>query len=121
MIFQGSYDLEMIKAQKKTQTRRINKGVYQIGRSYAVQLKRGAKAEPGIRIVMDKIWEESEAEVIIDERYPRMGRICISTKDALAEGGYTPLEYELEFEKLYPIWDGKSRWVFEFHAVEAQK
>jgi hypothetical protein len=41
----------------KTQTRRVNRGIYQVGRDYAVQRKRGVKAEKDIRIVM--AWAQS--------------------------------------------------------------
>lgn len=93
----------------KTQTRRTNRGTYKVGRSYAVQRKRGAKAEPDIRIVMDRIWEE---------RVP-----CeISEQDARAEGGYTPDKFEDLFTRLYPLWRlAGSRWAFEFHVVEKER
>ena len=48
----------------KTETRRLNRGVYQIEAErknphkigYAVQRKRGVKAESDIRIIFDRIW-----------------------------------------------------------------
>jgi len=93
----------------KTQTRRLNRGIYRVGKDYAVQRKRGVKAEPDIRIVIDKIWEEKE----------RHGwRPYISKSAAWAEGGYTPSEYEKLFRDLNPKWDGRSRWAFQFHVIE---
>lgn len=89
----------------KTQTRRLKRGVYQVGRDYAVQRKRGMKAEPDIRIVMDQIWKESYAQYLSN---------LISGEDAWAEGGYTPIEFEELFRKLNPKWNG-DRWAFEFH------
>jgi hypothetical protein len=43
----------------------------------------------------------------------------ISTKDAQAEGGYTPEEFETLFRALYPKWNRVVRYVFEFHVVVA--
>ncbi len=94
----------------KTQTRRLNRGIYQVGKSYAVQRKRGAKAELDIRIVMDRIWKERYAEYLC---------CYISEEDAIAEGGYTPIDYEELFRKLNPKWSG-ARWAFEFHVIEVQ-
>ena len=103
----------------KTQTRRVNRGIYQEGRDYAVQRKRGVKAEGDIRIEIDEIWEEC-----CKKRVDIVGNLmspCISIEDAKVEGGYIPYDYELEFEKAYPKWDGNGRWVFEFHVIEVQK
>lgn len=85
----------------KTQTRRPNRGIYKVGRSYAVQCKMGVKSEPDIRIVMDRIWFEKGG---------------ISREDALAEGGYVPAEFEWVFFKTYHGRES-SRWAFEFHVV----
>ena len=98
----------------KTHTRRLNRGIYQVGRDYAVQRKRGIKAEPDIRIVMDRIWEEFCGEW--NGLYHR-----ISKSDALAEGGYTENEFEKVFRELNQKWDGLSRWAFEYHVIEVQK
>lgn len=96
----------------KTQTRRRNRGVYQVGKDYAVQRKRGVKAEPGIRIVIDDIRAER----------PWFTPGIISTEDAWAEGGYTPKRFEETFKKLNPEWKWyQPRWVFEFHVIEVQK
>jgi len=101
----------------KTQTRRVKRGYYQVEADrkkphkigYAVQLKRGAKGEPDIRIVMDRIWEE-------ERRLTHLGlRMLITPQDAWAEGGYTVQEYEKLFRELNPKWDGLIRWAFEFH------
>ena len=98
----------------KTQTRRLNRGIYKVGKDYAVQRKRGVKAEPDIRIVIDMIWEEEVEEV--DER-----EVIISKEDAWAEGGYTPTEFEDLFADLNLEWLGWSRWAFEFHVIEVQR
>ena len=98
----------------KTQTRRTKRGYYQLESErkkpheigYAVQRKRGAKAEPDIRIIMDRIWEDFD---------------FISVENAQAEGGYSPTHFEEVFAKLNPRWKGGSRWAFEFHVKEVQE
>jgi len=106
MIFAAKEHVDMIRNGTKTQTRRLNRGIYQVGGDYAVQRKRGVKAELDIRIVIDAITHEYK------------GAIPISNEDAWAEGGYTPEEYEKTFRELNPKWDGWARWVFEFHCIE---
>ena len=101
----------------KTQTRRPNRGIYKVGKDYAVQRKRGVKAEPDIRIVMDRIWEEKAGDGILFPDY-----IEISFHDAIAEGDYDSYaEYEVAFKKANPKWHGRSRWAFKFHVIEVQK
>ena len=105
----------------KTQTRRLNRGIYQVGKSYAVQRKRGVKAEPDIRIVMDRIWKE---DCLADDELGKGGffiPIPISEEDAQAEGGYTPEEFEKIFRKINPNWNGIIRYGFEFHVIEVRK
>ena len=105
----------------KTQTRRLNRGIYQVEAErkkphkigYAVQRKRGVKAELGIRIVMDRIWEEKRTE--------KYSILCVIESQAWAEGGYTPEEFEKIFRELNPKWDGWSRWAFSFHVIEVRK
>jgi len=107
----------------KTQTRRINRSYYQVEPErkkaheigYAVQRKRGAKGEPDIRIVMDRIWEETP-KYWCGSYYG----FCISQEDAKAEGEYSPKEYEELFRELNPKWHGWGRWVFKFHVIEVQ-
>ena len=99
----------------KTESRRPNRGIYQVGKDYAVQRKRGVKAELDIRIVMDQIWSErcmypTHPEAIIQ----------IFGIHAWAEGGYTPEQYEKVFRDLNPKWDGQIRWAFEFHVIEVR-
>jgi hypothetical protein len=106
MIFNVPGHIDMIRSGIKTQTRRVNRGIYQVGKDYAVQRKRGVKAESDIRIEMDWICEQT---------------VMISKHDACMEGGYTPLMYEKEFRKAYPKWDGVKRWAFKFHVIEVKK
>ena len=105
----------------KTQTRRLNRGIYQVGKDYAVQRKRGAKAEPDIRIVMDRIWEE---DCLANDELGKGGfflSISLSDEDAQAEGGYMPEEFEKIFRKINPNWTGIIRYGFEFHVIEVQR
>ena len=103
----------------KMQTRRLNRGIYQVGKDYAVQRKRGVKAEPDIRIVMDRIWEE---QIIppYDIRMMSHPYAILSEGDAWAEGGYTPEVFEGLFRELNPNWNGIIRYGFEFHVIEVQ-
>lgn len=100
----------------KTESRRPNRGIYQVGKDYAVQRKRGVKAEPDIRIVMDIIWEETR-KYCGGYGYD----FCITAEHAWAEGGYTSDEYEKVFRDLNPKWhDLWSRWAYKFHVIEVQ-
>ena len=103
----------------KTQTRRLNRGIYKVGKDYAVQRKRGVKAEPGMRILMDRIWEEKciSLGIYVPARFFNY----ISDKDARAEGGYTPEEFEKIFFQLNPTWNLEKRWAFAFHVIEVRK
>ena len=109
MIFSEEH-IEEILGGKKTQTRRLNRGIYRVGRSYSVQPGRGKKGIPAIRIVMDEIIEETGGQLILE-------------RDALAEGGYKPFEYERIFQKLNPKYNRKkdNRWVFKFHVEGIKK
>lgn len=111
MIFAIPRHIDMIRAGTKTQTRRLNRGIYKVGRDYAVQPKRGV-AVSDIRIVMDEIWKEW-----CD--YGGGHPYSILPKNAQAEGGYTSRDYEQEFKKAYPKWVG-DRWAFKFHVIEVQ-
>ena len=115
MIFNVPGHIDMIRAGTKTQTRRLNRGIYTVGKDYVVQQKRGVKAESDIRIVMDRVWKE-EVEEFVDEL-----EVVISQEDAWAEGGYTQTEFEEVFANLNPAWLGWSRWAFEFHVIEVRR
>ena len=105
---------EMIRTGRMTQTCRVNRGIYQVGRDYAVQRKRGVKAEPNIRIEMDGIWEEWCA-------HSGGNPYHILPQNAQAEGGYIVEGFEKLFRETYPKWDGEKRWAFKFHVTEVQK
>ena len=104
----------------KTETRRLKRGIYQVGKNYAVQRKRGVKAESNIRIVMDRIWEESCFKP--SPYSPSKHKFSpILSEDAWREGGYTWGQYEKVFRDINPKWNGWSRWAFEFHVIEVQR
>lgn len=103
----------------KTQTRRLNRGMYQIGKDYAVQRKQGAKAEPDIRIVMDTIWKEDVFGISGGISVGDVHDLYLSKEDAWAEGGYTPEEFEMLFNELNPKRDW-IRWAFKFHVIEVE-
>lgn len=105
MIFQRSH-INLILSGLKTQTRRVNRGYYQEGKTYSIQPCRTCKGISDYRIYIDRIWNEK-----ID---------FISKTDAIAEGGYTPLEFEEIFKKINPKGDPlNDRWVIEFHVIKA--
>jgi hypothetical protein len=107
MIFKPEY-IDLILSGKKTQSRRPNRGYYKEGHSYAIQPCRTCKGILGYRIVMD---------MIRDEHTDIYHKIAI--EDAIAEGGYTPEEFETLFKALYPKWNRVVRYVFGFHVVAA--
>lgn len=111
MIFQKEH-IEKILNGGKTQTRRIHKGKYQEGRSYAIQPCRICKGIEGYKIVMDNIKEEIQW----------IPGGTIRFEDAIAEGGYTPEEFEKLFRELNPKWKWyQHRWVFKFHVMAVRK
>ena len=114
----------------KTETRRPKRGIYQVEAErkrphktgYAVQRKRGVKAESDIRIIFNEIREEKAQGFLVaedDKMYP--AEMIIPNESAWREGGYTPREYEVVWAKLNPKWDGWSRWAFKFHVIEVRK
>ena len=90
MIFSFPGHIEMIKAGTKTQTRRKSPA-YRVGRSYAIQPGRKMGILEG-RILITRKREE---------KYLDGG---ISVADALAEGKYTPGQFETLFSNMYPDW-----------------
>lgn len=105
MIFNVRGHIEQILMGEKTQTRRRceyhSPPRYDIGKTYAIQPRRGKKAIPFGRILITESTLETENI-----------RVTISKEDAKAEGGYTPDEYEVLFKKINPKW--KARWAYKF-------
>ena len=111
MIFKQQF-IDMIISGRKTQTRRPNRGYYKVGHDYAIQPCRTCKGLPDYRLVIDRIW----VELIPAENK----RFAISVADAWTEGYFSVSAFEGLFRVLYPKWNGKKRWVFEFHLVEVK-
>jgi len=106
MIFQKVH-VEQILEGTKTQTRRLNRGYYRVGRTYSIQPCRTCKGTRGHRIKMLEILPEGGD----------LRSIPLSQEDAKAEGGYSPEEFEELFLKLNPKWGGEMRYVFKFSLV----
>ena len=91
----------MIKSGQKTQTRRKS-NFYKVGKTYSVQPGRGKVgiSEGRIRI-MDK-----RKEVVFDP--------VISKEDAWDEGMYMNLEFERLYREIYPGWQLRFAYTFEY-------
>jgi len=101
MIFSVSDHINQIKARTKTQTRRKSPA-YLVGKTYAIQPGRKKKGIKEGRILVTRKREE---------KYLDGG---ISVSDALAEGGYTPGQFETLFSNMYPGWIVRYAYTFEF-------
>jgi len=99
MIFSKDH-IKQIIARTKTQTRRKSPA-YRVGRTYAIQPGRKMGILEG-RILITRKREE---------KYLDGG---ISVVDALAEGGYTPGQYETLFSNMYPDWIIRYAYTIEF-------
>ena len=100
MIFSIGDHIPQIINRKKTQTRRKS-GKYKVGSLISIQPKYG---KPGILVGKIKIVKK-----IIERRSKR-----ISIKDARAEGGYKPKQFEALYAKIYPKWKKRYAYTFEF-------
>ena len=101
MIFSIPGHIEMIKSGDKTETRRQS-GVYSVGRSYSIQERRTGPGslEGRIRILKKRV------ETINDPP--------ISVESAWAEGKYEALEFEKLYNDLYPGWNSRFAYTFEY-------
>ena len=103
MIFNVEGHIEKIVNGTKTQTRRYS-DKYKVGKTYAIQPRRGKPGDTRGRILITHKWSE-------DKSHPS-GPNIIHALDAEAEGGYRCDEYEELYESLHPGWE--TRWVYEF-------
>jgi len=101
VIFNVADHVEQIVNGVKTQTRRASDR-YEVGKAYAIQPFRTAKADPRGRILILNKWVEE---------YPKF----IHPTDAEAEGKYTVKEYEALYEEIHPTW--MTRWAYEFKFI----
>lgn len=102
MIFAVKGHVEAIKDHMKTETRRRNDR-YRVGCFYKVQRKRTAKGEPDGHILILHKWTE-------EKQCPHL----ISVEDAIAEGNYTPEDYERLYEKMNPNWQTRTAYMFQW-------
>jgi hypothetical protein len=101
MIFSIEDHIQQIINGTKTQTRRKSSS-YLVGKTYSIQPGRTKPGIPEGRIlIIDKV-----VEIGLFDRIPY--------KDAKAEGGYTPTEFEELYEKMYPGWEERYAYTFEF-------
>ena len=100
MIFSKDH-IKQIIAGTKTQTRRRSP-LYRVGRTYSIQPGRTKKGIPDGHILITRKREE---------KYLDGG---ISVADALAEGEYTPGQYETLFANMYPGWIVRTAYTFRF-------
>ena len=105
MIFAIADHVKQIIEHTKTQTRRSS-ARYQIGKLYAIQPKRTAKAIPeGKILIIGKRGEHSAYDVI-------------SESDAKQEGGYTPEQFERLYSKIHPNWKIRYAYTFRFFTTD---
>jgi len=109
MIFSIEKHIQQIMDGNKTQTRRKS-GRYEVGRLYAIQPGRGKKGIPDGKILITAKAEEYKSES------PIWGHIL--KWQAEAEGGYTPEEYEELYESMYPGWEKRYAYLFEYYTTE---
>jgi hypothetical protein len=123
MIFKDWF-IDLIISGKKTQTRRPNRGYYEVGKTYAIQPCRTCPGLIDYRIKMDAIWEEVSYKKLIRNGFDTSSIIQIlpiSVRDANEEGYISTVAFEEAFRELYSEWDGDSRWAYGFHVVEEGK
>ena len=102
MIF--SIACDKVLSGEKRQTRRLRRGPYQVGRTYAVQAKRGGKSLGRIR--MERIWQHDI--------------LSITFESARLEGFKDKREFLVAFQRVNSLpefWYGPV-WAFEFSLVE---
>ena len=104
MIFSIADHIDLIKRGLKTQTRRPTDR-YTTFKSYAIQPGRGKKGIPEGRILILRKWRESFSG--------KHG--LISERDATAEGGYSPELFKNLYETMYPNWE--TRLVYKFQYI----
>jgi len=88
MIFAFKDHVKQIMEHTKTETRR-NSNRYQVGRLYAIQPKRTAKAIP-------------QGKILITNKRVEYSIFQISENNAKREGGYTPEQFERLYSEIHP-------------------
>ena len=109
MIFSLADHIEQIKTGTKTQTRRPTDR-YKPDKLYAVQPGRGKKGIPDGKILIIGAIEE------VRPLPNGFGKIL--KWQAKAEGGYTPDEFEELYESMYPGWETRYAYIFDYFTTE---
>lgn len=137
LIFAVPGHIEKIKSGEKTQTRRVWRNgmkvdpysqevrvngrlLYAVGKTYTVIPKRGQKGVGRIKI--KRLWCEYHRLMVqpLAAHIPAFYKPNPIVKEyALAEGGYTPEEYEALWDKLNPNDPYRCRLVIDFEWVGA--
>jgi len=73
-----------------------------VGHFYSIQPTRTSKGIPDGKILITGKVKETR------------GSMPISERDAKAEGGYTPQQYEKLYEKMHPSWRERTAYWFVF-------
>lgn len=111
MIFSIADHIKQIIDGTKTQTRRPS-GKYKVGNLYAIQPGRGKPGIPDGKILISAKRTECKTDGKLRWYY-------VMTNAALAEGGYTPEEYEDLYEKMYPGWEVRTAYLFRYFSTKA--
>ena len=100
------YSLQKILEGRKTQTRRIHKHTWQVGKVYALR---------------DRWFSKPQAHIIVTRKYrQKLGEI--SLEDVQKEGFSSLEEFRREWERLYGKWNPEQVvWVYEFKLVPSSK
>ena len=109
IIFSLADHIEQIKAGTKTQTRRPS-DKYKPAKLYAIQPGRRKPGIPDGKILI--------RAKIIEIKTPSPIWYYVLDADAQAEGGYTPESYEKLYEKMYPGWEKRYAYLFEYFTTE---
>ena len=109
MIFSVEGHILKIISGEKTQTRRAS-DKYKVGNLYSIQAHRGAEGIPDGKILIAAKREEIKTS---DPRW-----YYLLKDEALAEGGYTPEEYEELYEKMHPGWENRFSYLFRYFTTE---
>ena len=109
MIFSVEGHILKIMSGEKTQTRRAS-DKYKVGNLYSIQAHRGAEGIPDGKILI--VAKREEVKTQFYKWY------YVLEDEALAEGGYTPSEYEELYEKMHPDWTVRYSYLFRYYPKE---
>ena len=108
MIFNVEGHIQKIISGEKTQTRRTS-DKYSVGKFYTIQPNRNKKGVPEGKIFITAKRREWKT--------PVMFTWYIMENEAELEGGYTPMEYEELYEKMFPNWKVRYCYMFTFFST----